>query len=61
MQLLEFSANQVSAESRKTHFKTIQNLKLVQWSLDEEMQPVAVEKTSSDTKKHHTYTWLLAI
>ena len=27
----------------------------------EEMQPVALEKNDSNTKKHHTYTQLLAI
>ena len=36
------------------YFKTVKNLKFVDWRLYEEMQPVVVDKNSSNTKKHHT-------
>ena len=60
MQALEFSANQVSAESNKTDSFTFQNHSNFKACLDEEMQSVALWKMGSNAKKQHTYTKLLA-
>ena len=56
MQVLKFSANQISVESNDTYGFTVQNCSKLKTSLDEEMQPVVLEKIVSDTKKHHKYT-----
>ena len=45
-QVLELLANPVSAEKKikVSRFKTVQILNFVDWNLDEEMQPLALEK-----------------
>ena len=43
-----------------SHLKTNQISKLFDSFLYEEMQPVALEKNRSDTRKHHTDTCFLA-
>ena len=48
IEVLEVSANEVFAESKKklddSRFKTTQKTKLVDWRLHEEMQQLALEK-----------------
>ena len=64
MQVLKISTNQVSAENKKPivfRFKTIPNLKIVGWRLDGEVQVVAPENVSSNTKKNYAYTQTSAI
>ena len=64
MQVLDYSSNQVSAESNNINvspLETIQNSKLFDCHFDEEIQPAALKKNSSKIKKHHKYTQLLAI
>ena len=56
MQLLEFSAKHVSAESYKSKSFTFPNKSKDKTCINEEMQPVAVEQTDPNTKKHRTYT-----
>ena len=61
MQILEVSANLIFSESKKSnvfHLKTIQNLKLVDWHLDEETQLVVFEKISSNIEKA-SYIYLI--
>ena len=47
--------NKFRAESNKTYGFICQNY-FKETCLDEEMQPVSLEKISSNTRKHHTYT-----
>ena len=44
-----------------SHFKTIQNFKLLDWRFDEEMQPLALEKNSCKTKRYHTFKFCFHI
>ena len=60
MQVLEVSAIKLPMRAIKqivSHLKTLHNLKLVDWHLDEELKPVALEKKLVNMKKHLTYTF----
>ena len=60
MQVFEFSTKQVSAESNKTWGFTFHNHSNFEICVDEEMQPIVLEKIGSNTRKYHTYTSPLA-
>ena len=59
LQPIEFPLSKMKLEDSR--FKTIQTKKLVDWSLDEEKQPVVVVKISSNTAKHQAFTKLSAV
>ena len=64
-QILELSANRLSAESNiknLSELQSIQNLHLSIYILLENMQPVALERRmNSNKEEHQTYTKLLVI
>ena len=54
-QPIKFSQREVKLKS--SHFKIIQNLKVLDCPLVEETQPVAVREIRSNARKHHNYTF----